>query len=71
MGVEVALEPNPINNEEGVTAWIKKITAESPDGILVMLQHMECWSWVMKIAQETDGPGAGLCPGGHGVHRSH
>jgi hypothetical protein len=56
LGVEVALESAPINNEEGVTGWIKKIAADSPDGILVMLQHMGCWNWALKIAQETSAP---------------
>ncbi|MHB8864228.1 MAG: hypothetical protein ACYC6N_17630 [Pirellulaceae bacterium] len=56
MGITVALEPGPINTEEGVTAWIKKVAEESPDGILLMLQHMQCWSWVVKIAQETNVP---------------
>ncbi len=56
LGVQVALESSPIDSQEQVTAWLTKIAADSPDAILVMLQHMQCWSWVTQIAKESGIP---------------
>ncbi len=56
VGVQVGLEPAPIHHEEGVAAWINKLKADPPDGVLVMLQHMGCWGWALKIARETAVP---------------
>lgn len=56
LSLTTTLEPAPLNTEEGVDAWIKSLVAASPDGILVMLQHMQCWGWVHKIAQATSVP---------------
>ncbi len=54
--IDVGLEPAPINSEEGIAAWIQKLAAQSPDGVLIMLQHMGCWPWALKVAQETKRP---------------
>ncbi len=56
IGVQAALESNPINSKEAVAAWLKKIATTSPDAVLVMLQHMQCWNWVTQIANELDIP---------------
>ena len=56
LGVSVDLESNAINSKEGVAAWIKKLKADAPDGLLVMLQHMQSWGWVTQVAQETGIP---------------
>jgi hypothetical protein len=54
--VQLDLESAPINNVEGVGNWIQKNKTRPPHGLLIMLQHMQCWSWVTQIAQQTDVP---------------
>ena len=39
-GVTLGLEAKPIQDDAGLTAWIEKLKAEQPHGLLVMLQHM-------------------------------
>lgn len=56
LGVKVAQEAKPIDSEAGVNAWLAKLQAEKPHAILVMLQHMGCWSWVAPIAKKTGIP---------------
>ncbi len=56
VGVQVALEPSPISTTEAVAAWLTKIATDKPDAVLVMLQHMQCWSWVTQLAQQSQVP---------------
>jgi len=56
LGIDLAMEANPIQEEKDVTAWINQLNANAPDGILIMLQHMGCWDWALKIAQATQAP---------------
>jgi hypothetical protein len=56
LGIQTGLTAKPINDEEGITAWIKKLQTEKPHGVLVMLQHMKCWTWAEKVAKETGIP---------------
>ena len=56
LGVDVGLESSPIDNKEAVSAWVQKIAVETPDALLVMLQHLQCWSWVTEIAQQSGVP---------------
>lgn len=56
LGLKLGLEPKPINSQAGLDTWITKIKAEKPHGLLVMLQHMGCWSWVAPLAKQTGLP---------------
>ena len=56
LGITTDLAVKPLQDAEGVTAWIKKLQAEKPHGVLVMLQHIHCWPWAEQIAQETGIP---------------
>lgn len=51
LGVRMALEPKPISEEAALEAWIKKVSAEKPNGLVVMLQHIHCWPWIEQIAK--------------------
>jgi hypothetical protein len=55
-GVQTALEPQPVNSEAALNAWIAKVKAQQPHGVLVMLQHMHCWNWVSTVAKQTGLP---------------
>jgi len=56
VGVKVGLEPKPIDNQEKLNAWIAKVKAQQPHGLVVMLQHMGCWGWVAPIAKQAGIP---------------
>ncbi len=55
-GVQVSLESKPIPSEEALGQWIAKLKAQPPHALLVMLQHMQCWSWVSRVAKEAGLP---------------
>lgn len=70
VGVSMGMESKPIQDQAGLTAWIAKIKAQKPHGVLVMLQHMQCWSWVTQVAKQTGVPmivfaPVGTCFTGH------
>lgn len=56
LGVHVALEPKPLNNEGDVTGWANKLKEQKPHAALVILQHMGCWGWVPLIAKQAAVP---------------
>jgi hypothetical protein len=56
VGVKMALEADNVNSEAALTAWITKVKAEQPHGLLVMLQHMGCWPWAQRVAKEAGLP---------------
>jgi hypothetical protein len=56
LGIALDLEKQPLNSEEGVTAWIAKLKSSAPHGVLIMLQHMQAWNFANRVAQETDLP---------------
>ncbi len=64
VGVRTAMEAKPISDEAGLTAWIAKLKQEKPHGILTMLQHMQCWPWITRIATETQIPVVVFAPVG-------
>ena len=46
------LEPKPVADQAGMTAWMAKVKSEKPQAVLAMLQHMSCWSWIDQIAKQ-------------------
>jgi len=64
LGVNVAMESKPIQDQPALTAWIDKIKAQKPHGVLVMLQHMGCWGWANQAAKQTGIPTIVFAPVG-------
>ncbi len=56
LGIKLAMEQKPVNDEAGVTAWTAKLKAGQPHGVLVMLQSIFCWKWAERVAKETGIP---------------
>lgn len=56
LGITTNLAPSPINDEAGVGAFIEKIKAEKPHGVLVILQSIFCWPWLARVTKETGVP---------------
>ncbi len=56
VGIQLGWEANPVNDEASLGAWIAKVKDQKPHGLLVALQHMQCWKWVERIAKETATP---------------
>ena len=52
LAIELHEEEKPIEGEAGMTAFLKAVRERKPDGLLVILQHMSCWSWVNRLANE-------------------
>ena len=54
--IELHEEDKPIEDEAAMTAFLKAVRERKPDGVLVILQHMNCWGWVNRLANEAGVP---------------
>jgi hypothetical protein len=54
--IDLRLEPQPVQDEAGMTSLLNGVRARTPDGLLVMLQHMNCWGWAERCAKEASVP---------------
>lgn len=51
IGVEIAQEAQPLEDNAAVAAFVKKVQAEKPDAVLITLQHMQGWATAGEIAK--------------------
>lgn len=51
VGVELHEEDQPLESNEAVNAFAKKLGSERPDAVLVHVQHLYVWRWVDAIAR--------------------
>ncbi len=56
LGIRTDLAAAPIPDDAQLAAWLAKVKAEPPHGVLVMLQHMNRWGWVERISKEIGVP---------------
>jgi len=56
LGIQMAMEPKPINDEAGVGAWLAKVNKQQPQALLVMLQSIFCWKWIERVSKESGLP---------------
>jgi hypothetical protein len=56
VGIRMSWEAEPVNDEAGLAAWIAKVKEQRPHGLLVALQHLQCWRWIERVAKETATP---------------
>jgi len=52
LGIDGECEEKPINNEDGITAFISKVKDKKPDGILIVLQSIFDWGRVNRVFKE-------------------
>ena len=51
IGVTLEQEADPLENDDAVNAFVAKVQAERPDGVLVSLQHMGAWHWTDAVTK--------------------
>jgi hypothetical protein len=51
VGVELRQEAEPLENDEAVSVFVKKLGSEKPDAVLVHVQHLYVWPRVESIAR--------------------
>ena len=51
VGVTLAEEADPLESDEAVQAFAKKLQAEKPHAALITLQHLSTWHWVNIVAK--------------------
>ncbi|MDQ1256256.1 MAG: hypothetical protein QG656_852 [Candidatus Hydrogenedentes bacterium] len=51
MGMTFNIEPDAIESDELAAAYVKKLKAEKPDAVLVMIQNLSSWNWVDVVAK--------------------
>jgi hypothetical protein len=51
LGIELEAEPDPLESDEAVNAYVTKLQAEKPDAVLVHLQHLSMWRWPDAITK--------------------
>ncbi len=54
--IDLHEEEKPIDTEAALAAFTKAVAERKPDGVLVILQHMACWPWAGRLANETGMP---------------
>jgi hypothetical protein len=50
LGVHVEVLPVPIENEQGMAAFLERVGREKPDAAVAVLQHISCWDWAGRLA---------------------
>ena len=56
LGIELREEDKPVQDEAGLTALLNGVKERKPDGLLVILQHMQCWGWADRLSKEAGVP---------------
>lgn len=56
LGLQVEKEPAPISKEEAFDNFLARVKNSRPHGVLVILQHMNCWGWADRLAREAGTP---------------
>jgi len=56
LGISLRGPGKPIHDEAGLNALISGIKERKPHGVLVILQHMQCWGWANRVANEAGVP---------------
>ena len=56
LGIQLQEEDKPVQDEAGFSALLKRVREQKPDGLLVILQHMACWGWANRLANEARVP---------------
>ncbi len=56
LGLELHEESQPVQDEAGMTALVNGVKDRKPDGLLVTLQHMNCWGWADRLSKEAGVP---------------
>ena len=51
IGVKIAQEGKPLEDNAAVAAFVQKLQDEKPDAVLVTLQHMQSWGMAREIAK--------------------
>lgn len=60
LGVTAECEAKPINEEADFTAFISRVKDSKPDGLLITLQHKDCWGWINAHVKANDLSGVPL-----------
>ncbi len=51
VGIEIVQEGRPLEEDEAVAAFVKKVRAEKPDAVVVTLQHLQSWGMAAEITK--------------------
>jgi len=51
VGVDIAQEGQPLEDNAAVAAFVKKVQDEKPDAVFVTLQHLDSWDTPVEIAK--------------------
>jgi len=56
LGVEAECVPAPVNDEPGMAALVNRVKSDKPDGLVIILQHMQCWKWIDPVVNDLGVP---------------
>ncbi|MDH7568657.1 MAG: hypothetical protein QHJ73_03620, partial [Armatimonadota bacterium] len=45
LGIDVALEGDPVQDEKGLGDLLGRVKEQRPDGLVVILEHIGTWNW--------------------------
>lgn len=50
LNIQLTLEDKPVEDGEGLRAFLEKVMSNRPHGVLVILQHIGCWPEAQSVA---------------------
>jgi hypothetical protein len=56
LGIEMAVESKPVQDEASMTALLNRVKSTQPHGLIVILQHIACWGWAERLSHEAGVP---------------
>lgn len=56
LGITLRDMPGMITDENGMNALVSGVRERAPDGLIVLMQHMNCWGWADRLAREAKTP---------------
>jgi hypothetical protein len=56
LGITLDMVADPIQDEAGYAALVKRVKEQKPDAVQVVLQHMNCWGWADRLSSDAGVP---------------
>ncbi len=56
LGITLDMVAEPVQDEAGYAALVKRVKDQKPDALQVVLQHMNCWGWADRLSRDAGVP---------------
>jgi len=56
LGITLDMVAEPVQDEAGYAALVKRVKDHKPDALQVIIQHMNCWGWADRLSRDAGVP---------------